>query len=174
MEKSNEHLVSQEIEPVHEVVETGPDVQKALDKIEVLCDQFESLLEKYGWEDPGYKIKMSIAYREALINGVFHGNYGVGKVLQGDDIVQLAKDRVAAGVKVPPEIRVSLNIGRNIVEATIEDMGQGFDLESVADPLAQKNLLKTSGRGFVLMHDAFADVIHSGPRNQIITLRNTK
>jgi serine/threonine-protein kinase RsbW len=36
------------------------------------------------------------------------------------------------------------------------DEGRGFDLAEVADPLAEENLLKTSGRGLFLMR-AFMD-----------------
>lgn len=33
----------------------------------------------------------------------------------------------------------------------IVDEGTGFELEDVADPLAEENLLRTSGRGIFLM-----------------------
>ena len=36
------------------------------------------------------------------------------------------------------------------------DEGQGFELTDVPDPLAEENLLRTSGRGFFLMR-AFMD-----------------
>jgi serine/threonine-protein kinase RsbW len=38
----------------------------------------------------------------------------------------------------------------------ILDQGRGFSLDDVPDPLAQENLLKTSGRGIFLMR-AFMD-----------------
>jgi serine/threonine-protein kinase RsbW len=40
----------------------------------------------------------------------------------------------------------------------VRDEGQGFDPESVADPLAPENMLKSSGRGIFLMRNFMDDV----------------
>jgi serine/threonine-protein kinase RsbW len=42
---------------------------------------------------------------------------------------------------------------------TIIDEGQGFDLSSLPDPLAQENLLQQSGRGIFLIR-TFVDEFH--------------
>ena len=46
----------------------------------------------------------------------------------------------------------------------IVDQGKGFELEEIADPLAEENLLRTSGRGIFLMR-AFMDdfTVQRGP-----------
>ena len=40
----------------------------------------------------------------------------------------------------------------------VRDEGEGFDPESIADPLAQENLLKSSGRGIFLIRSFMDDV----------------
>jgi serine/threonine-protein kinase RsbW len=40
----------------------------------------------------------------------------------------------------------------------VRDQGEGFDPESVADPLAPENLLKSSGRGLFLIRSFMDDV----------------
>ena len=76
---------------------------------------------------------VSVALRESVINAIKHGNCSdVRKrvhveftVLQGNEVPGLA-------------IRV-------------RDEGCGFDPSTLANPLAQENLLKSSGRGILLM-----------------------
>ena len=40
----------------------------------------------------------------------------------------------------------------------MEDEGEGFDPEEVADPLAPENILKSSGRGIFLIRSFMDDV----------------
>ena len=76
---------------------------------------------------------VGVALRESVINAIKHGNCSdVRKrvhveftMLQGDEVPGLA-------------IRV-------------RDEGCGFDPSTLADPLAQENLLKSTGRGILLM-----------------------
>ena len=76
---------------------------------------------------------VGVALRESVINAIKHGNCSdVRKrvhveftMLQGDEVPGLA-------------IRV-------------RDEGCGFDPSILADPLAQENLLKSTGRGILLM-----------------------
>ena len=81
--------------------------------------------------------KVGMAVRESVINAVLHGNhYDPGK---------------KAG------LRLEVDQGRLVI--TITDQGDGFELDQVADPLAQENLLSQSGRGIFLIR-AFMDELH--------------
>lgn len=78
--------------------------------------------------------KISMAVRETVVNAVVHGNcYNAHKKVH---------------------LRASLEAGRLTV--TVGDEGEGFDLASVPDPLADENLLHQSGRGLLLVK-AFVD-----------------
>ena len=83
-------------------------------------------------EDDCYRIGMSV--REGVINAFHYGNQE-----RPDKKIHLAVD-------LTPE--------KMIIH--VLDEGKGFDLANVPDPLAQENLLSTSGRGIFLMR-AFMD-----------------
>jgi len=83
-------------------------------------------------EDDCVKISMSV--REGVINAIQYGNGG-----QGDKKIYLTFELAAEKMVV-----------------RVLDQGPGFDPAGVPDPLAEENLLKTSGRGIFLMR-AFMD-----------------
>jgi serine/threonine-protein kinase RsbW len=83
-------------------------------------------------EDDCYRIGMSV--REGVINAFHYGNEE-----RPDKKIYLALD-------LTPE--------KMIIH--VLDEGKGFDLNAVPDPLAEENLLSTSGRGIFLMR-AFMD-----------------
>jgi serine/threonine-protein kinase RsbW len=83
-------------------------------------------------EDDCYRIGMSV--REGVINAFHYGNQE-----RPDKKIYLAVD---------------LTPDKMIIH--VVDEGKGFDLSRVPDPLAQENLLSTSGRGIFLMR-AFMD-----------------
>jgi len=85
--------------------------------------------------------QIGMAIRESMVNAVVHGNrYN-------------AKKRVHLSVETTPS--------RLIV--TIGDEGEGFDMSSLPDPLAEENLLRQSGRGLLLIR-AFMDDFDLHPR----------
>ena len=73
--------------------------------------------------------QLGLAVRESMVNAVSHGNgYSQDKTIHF---------RVEASSE-------ALTVG-------IRDEGEGFDPEQAPDPTAPENLLKTSGRGLLLM-----------------------
>ena len=92
-------------------------------------------------EDDCHKIGMSI--REGVINAYNYGN--------GQD----RRKKIFFTVEFEPEKMV----------VRILDEGKGFELSQVPDPLAEENLLRTSGRGIFLMK-AFMDEFAVGHGTQ--------
>jgi len=85
-------------------------------------------------------LKIAMAVREAAVNAVLHGNaYDPGK-------------KVTVNFETTPDDLV----------ITIRDQGKGLDPNSVPDPLAPENLLKTSGRGIFLIR-SFMDRVEIHP-----------
>jgi serine/threonine-protein kinase RsbW len=78
-----------------------------------------------------------MAVREAMVNAVVHGN------------------RYSAHKKV----RLGIGSERGRLTIRIEDEGEGFEVETLPDPLAEENLLRQSGRGILLIR-AFVDEFH--------------
>ncbi len=83
-------------------------------------------------EDDCYRIGMSV--REGVINAFHYGNE------------ERPEKKIHLALDLTPEKMV----------IHVLDEGKGFDLRGVPDPLAEENLLSTSGRGIFLMR-AFMD-----------------
>jgi len=96
--------------------------------------------KKLGFdEDDQHQIGMAV--RECVVNAVVHGNR------------YSAKKKVHLEIERTPE---SLAV-------IIGDEGEGFDLESLPDPLSPENLMRQSGRGILLIR-AFMDGFDLHPR----------
>ena len=81
--------------------------------------------------------KLGMAVRESVVNAVVHGN------------------RYSAKKKV----HLSISNSQDRITVTVTDEGQGFDVSSLRNPLADENLLEQSGRGIFLIR-AFVDEFH--------------
>jgi serine/threonine-protein kinase RsbW len=78
--------------------------------------------------------QLGMAVRESMVNAVVHGNrYNARK-----------------------KVHVSVIRAQDCLTVVIADEGEGFDPNSVPNPLAEENLLQQSGRGLLLMQ-AFVD-----------------
>src|SRR5215470_14149837 len=82
---------------------------------------------------------VSVAIRESVINAIKHGN-------RNDATKHVFVEFETGTIDVP-----ALTI-------RVRDQGDGFDPETVADPLAPENLLKSSGRGIFLIRNFMDDV----------------
>jgi len=82
---------------------------------------------------------VSVAIRESVINAIKHGN-------RNDASKHVFVEFETANTSVP-ELTIR-----------VRDQGEGFDPETVADPLAPENLLKSSGRGIFLIRNFMDDV----------------
>jgi len=83
-------------------------------------------------EDDLHRIGMSV--RECMVNAVVHGNrYNARK-----------------------KVRLTVSRTADRLTIVIADEGEGVDMASLADPLANEDLLRRSGRGILLIQ-AFMD-----------------
>jgi len=84
---------------------------------------------------------VSVAVRESVVNAIKHGN-------KNDS----SKRVLVEFSPVPPTAAGELVI-------RIEDQGEGFVPEEVADPLAPENILKSSGRGIFLIRNFMDETV---------------
>jgi serine/threonine-protein kinase RsbW len=83
---------------------------------------------------------ISVAIRESVINAIKHGNrHDASKRV-------FVEFETAAGGR-GPELKIR-----------VRDEGEGFDPDTLEDPLAPENLLKSSGRGIFLIRNFMDDV----------------
>ncbi len=122
----------------------APNVELLLDSTLESVDTAEEAVlhqaQELGFdEDDLHRIGMSV--RESMVNAVVHGNrYNARK-----------------------KVHVSVTRSAERLEIVIGDEGEGFDMSSLPDPLANENLLRHSGRGLLLIQ-AFMDEFQMRPR----------
>lgn len=116
-----------------EAVMVRLDVETRIEWVEVVLGVFERHCAQCGYEADATHW-MGAAVREAVTNGMRHGN------------------------RMDPRKRLRIEIetrdgaaGGPAVAVAIEDEGEGFDTTEVPDPLLEDNLLKDSGRGIFFM-----------------------
>jgi serine/threonine-protein kinase RsbW len=83
---------------------------------------------------------VSVAIRESVINAIKHGN------------------RNDAGKHVFVEFEAATRSDVGELAIRVRDEGEGFDPDTVANPLDPENLLKSSGRGIFLIRNFMDDV----------------
>ena len=107
-----------------------------LDFVQVVSDRVGALA---GLDDDTIHW-VGVSVRESVINAIKHGN-------------KLDRDKqvVVEFAFVPLDVPSSLVI-------TVLDEGDGFESDTVADPLAPENVLKASGRGIFFMRNFMDDV----------------
>jgi serine/threonine-protein kinase RsbW len=116
-----------------------------LDFVQVVADHIGRAV---GLDDDG-RYYVGVATRECVINAITHGNRNDGSK------------------RVFVEFCTTCDPGRtveNVLTIRVRDQGQGFDPNTVGDPLAPENLLKASGRGIFLARCFMDDVqLRSAP-----------
>ena len=95
---------------------------------------------------------VELAVREAVTNAVVHGN-------RQDE-------------SKPVEVGLSGTDAELVI--TVRDRGEGFDPERVADPTAEENILKSSGRGILFMRTFMDEVTWERPPGGGTLVRMTK
>lgn len=120
--------------------EVKEELESTLDSVDHAEELVMRTARQMGF-DEDQQHEISISLRECMVNAVVHGN------------------RYNARKKV--HFAVSHTTDR--LEIVIGDEGDGFDAAGLADPLAEENLLRQSGRG-VLMMRTFMDDFSVGPR----------
>ena len=111
-------------------------ISSRFENIELVQVIAEHLCENAGMDGDGSHW-IGMAVREAVANAIKHGN------------------KLDARKKV----NATFLLRGMELEITVSDEGEGFDPESVGDPLNPQNLMKTSGRGIFYMK-TFMDRVH--------------
>jgi len=83
---------------------------------------------------------VGVAIRESVINAIKHGN----------------RNDAAKHVFIEFETGTTADVPELLIR--VRDQGDGFDPETIANPLEPENLLKSSGRGIFLIRNFMDDV----------------
>jgi serine/threonine-protein kinase RsbW len=143
-------------------VDKTPSVKQIREKIEFEIPSAISLMnsileylikrvEKVGVVNPENS-NLFIALDEAFVNAVKHGNK-----------FDAAKN-----------VRITAEVSPKEARFTVEDEGEGFDVNSIPDPLDPENLFKTSGRGVLLIHNIMDEVHYNERGNRLEMIKRTE
>jgi serine/threonine-protein kinase RsbW len=99
-------------------------------------EKFLEQVNKKAHLDDGTIYRLLVATTEAVNNAIIHGNRS----------------------NPSKRVRVSCRIDAQMLVMTVRDNGKGFDPNSLANPLDEKNLLKESGRGIFLIRSLIDEV----------------
>ena len=90
-----------------------------------------------------------IALDEAFVNAVKHGNKSDHSKL----------------------VRITAELSSKEARFTVEDEGEGFNLQDIPDPRDPENLFKTSGRGVLLIYNIMDEVEYNERGNRLTMVK---
>lgn len=130
-------------------------------------------LEKEGWEKEEFSDFVEIAFREALVNAIVHGNYGVRNY---DEAGGKRWHEIIGDIDKEPkgEVEVSLSIDSDEIRISVEDNGDGFDFDNISKEPVTANELQPSGRGILLIRHYSDDVFYSDEGRKITIIKKKK
>lgn len=134
-------------------------IQEWHEKIEFEVPSYVSLMhdilnylmkrvEKSGVVNPETS-NLFVALDEAFVNAVKHGNkYNAEKL-----------------------VRITAEVSKEEARFTIEDEGDGFNVNEIPDPRNPENLFKTSGRGVLFIHNIMDEVTYNDRGNRLTMVK---
>jgi serine/threonine-protein kinase RsbW len=120
-------------------------LKSSLDSLADLEQFVDNITEKAGLDEDTAS-RFQLVMSESCTNAIMHGNK----------------------MDESKKVFIKTLISDNKIVVTIEDQGDGFNPDSVPDPLATDNLLKTSGRGVYLIRQ-YADNVDYSPKGNVLT-----
>ena len=94
-------------------------------------------------------LSLALALREALVNAITHGNhYDPSKL-----------------------VRITAEVSRHEARFTVEDEGVGFNVNDVPHPRDPENLLKSSGRGVLLIRSVMDETKYNDRGNLLSMIK---
>jgi len=94
-------------------------------------------------------LSLALALREALVNAITHGNHNDPSKL----------------------VRITAEISRHQAKFTVEDEGVGFNVNDIPHPRDPDNLLKSSGRGVLLIRSVMDEAKYNDRGNRLSMIK---
>lgn len=136
------------IQNLHEKIEF--ELPSTVSTMHAVLDYLLKRVEKLGVINPEQS-NLFIALDEAFVNAVKHGNkFDANKI-----------------------VRVIADISTKEARFTVEDEGDGFDVNAIPDPLDPTNLFKTSGRGVLFIYNIMDEVKYNERGNRLTMVKKS-
>ena len=137
------------VQDLHEVIEF--ELPSVISLMYIVLEYLLKRVEKLGVVK-SEQSNLFVALDEAFVNAVKHGNkFDVAKL-----------------------IRVSADVTNKEARFTIEDEGEGFDVNAIPNPLDPENLFKTSGRGVLFIYNIMDEVKYNDRGNRLTMVKKSE
>jgi serine/threonine-protein kinase RsbW len=136
------------VRELHEHIEF--EVPSAISLMHIVLEYLMKRVEKLGVVK-AEQSNLFVALDEAFVNAVKHGNKFDAKKL----------------------VRIIAEVSAAEARFTIEDEGEGFDVNSIPDPLDPSNLFKTSGRGVLFIYNIMDEVKYNERGNRLTMIKRS-
>jgi serine/threonine-protein kinase RsbW len=124
------------------------ELPSAISLMHIVLEYLMKRVEKLGVCKPEQS-NLFVALDEAFVNAVKHGNkFDAGKL-----------------------VRIAAEVSHSEARFTIEDEGDGFDVNNIPDPLDPENLFKTSGRGVLFIYNIMDEVKYNERGNRLTMIK---
>jgi serine/threonine-protein kinase RsbW len=136
------------VKHLHEKIEF--ELPSAISPMHSILDYLTKRVEKLGVVDANQS-NLFVALDEAFVNAVKHGNkFNTQKL-----------------------VRITAELSDKEASFTVEDEGEGFDVNSIPDPLDPANLFKTSGRGVLFIYNIMDEVKYNERGNRLTMVKKS-
>jgi DNA-binding response OmpR family regulator len=125
-----------------------------------------------GFAQPGNLDVIAMAYHEALVNALEHGNLGMDSSLKGDFITghdqyaALLHDRLMDPGYAAKRVEVFVDTTPECYEVVIQDDGPGFDVRRALS-ISGDSISKQCGRGLAMIRMVMDEVVHNEKGNRV-------
>ncbi|MEM6334383.1 MAG: ATP-binding protein [Planctomycetota bacterium] len=126
-------------------------IPSELDRVPVVVEAIVGAVSEAGGYSERCVFAVRLAVDEAVTNAIRHGN----------------------GQDPDKSVTVEYEVGADRLSVSICDEGSGFKPEELPDPTEPENLIRTHGRGVMLMHAYMTEVTYSAEGN-CVTLVKTR
>ncbi|HEX3102301.1 MAG TPA: ATP-binding protein [Pyrinomonadaceae bacterium] len=134
------------VQQLHENIEF--ELPSAISLMHIVLEYLMKRVEKLGVIKPEQS-NLFVALDEAFVNAVKHGNKFDARKL----------------------VRITAEVSQAEARFTIEDEGEGFDVQNIPDPLDPENLFKTSGRGVLFIYNIMDEVKYNDRGNRLTMVK---
>ncbi|TCK62515.1 ATP-binding protein [Seleniivibrio woodruffii] len=119
--------------------------------------------------------KVRVGLAEMLTNAIEHGNLGITgeekmSATESGTYYELVNSRLNDAVCMAKYAVFKFYVDADGLEMSLEDEGEGFDVDSLPDPTDPESLLKLHGRGILITRMYFDEVKYNDKGNHV-TLR---
>jgi len=136
------------VQDLHEHIEF--ELPSGISLMHVVLEYLLKRVEKLG-VIKAEQSNLFVALDEAFVNAVKHGNkYDVAKL-----------------------VRISADVSKKAARFTIEDEGEGFDVNNIPDPRDPENLFKASGRGVLFIYNIMDEVKYNERGNRLTMVKRS-